>query len=213
MLLAVADEDHPIERRLQGASHDRRRGLVGAVVPFPAYSVSQDMWSYTGKKRPPFAVFPHEGQESVWDYPRPPSARPDPREVIVRAGGVEIARTTSSVRVLETASPPTFYLPPHEVRMDLLTAASGASICEWKGRARYWTLTVGDARIERVAWSYSDPLPAFEAIRDYMAFYPSRVECFVAGIRVEPQPGRFYGGWITPEVVGPFKGEPGTEGW
>ena len=137
------------------------------------------MWRYTGKERPPFAVLPDDGQESVWDYPRPPSVQPDPREVIVRAGGVEIARTTSSVRVLETASPPTFYLPPHHVRMDLLSAASGASVCEWKGRARYWTLTVGDARIERVAWSYPDPL----------AFCPARLECFVGGIPVQPQPG------------------------
>jgi len=171
------------------------------------------MWRYTGKERPPFAVVPDVGQESVWDYPRPPSAQPETREVIVRAGGVEIVRTTASVRVLETASPPTFYLPPHDVRMDLLSAAPGASVCEWKGSARYWALTVGDVRIERVAWSYPDPLPGFEAIRDYVAFYPARLECFVGGIRVQPQAGRFYGGWITPEVVGPFKGVPGTEGW
>jgi uncharacterized protein (DUF427 family) len=171
------------------------------------------LWRYTGRTRPPFAVSPAEGQESVWDYPRPPSVQPDSREVVVRAHGVAVARSTASLRVLETASPPTFYLPPRDVRQDLLSAAPGASVCEWKGRATYWTLTVGDARIERAAWSYPEPFPGFEAIRDYLAFYPGRLECLVDGVRVQPQPGRFYGGWITPEVVGPFKGEPGTEGW
>ena len=162
--------------------------------------------------RPAFAIPPGPGQESVWDYPRPPVVRPDPREVVVSAGGVEIARTTRAVRVLETASPPTFYIPPGDVRHPL-EPAPGATWCEWKGQARYWTVVAGDDRLERVAWSYPSPAAPFESLRDYIAFYPARLACSVDGIRVEPQPGRFYGGWITPEVVGPFKGEPGTEGW
>jgi uncharacterized protein (DUF427 family) len=174
------------------------------------------MWRYTGTDKPPFAEPPGVGQESVWDYPRPPRVQRDAREVVVRAGDVEIARSTSSHRVLETASPPAFYLPPADVRMDLLSVARGESYCEWKGAARYWTLVLGEPGetvIERVAWSYPDPRDGFDAIKDHLAFYPGRVECFVAGTRVLPQPGRFYGGWITPEIVGPFKGEPGSESW
>ena len=162
--------------------------------------------------RPAFAVPPGPGQESVWDYPRPPAIRPDSREVVVCAGSLEVARTTRAIRVLETASPPTFYIPPDEVLLPL-EQASGASWCEWKGQARYWTIIAGDQRLERAAWSYPLPSASFEPIRDHLAFYPARLACWVGGIRVEPQPGRFYGGWITPEVVGPFKGEPGTEGW
>ncbi len=164
-------------------------------------------------RRPDFAVVPGPGQESVWDYPRPPRIAPDSREVAVRAFGVLVARTRRSIRVLETASPPTFYLPPGDVRLDLLEPAAGTSHCEWKGTARYWNLRLPDRRLERVAWSYPEPTPGFEAIRGWLAFYPARVECSVDGLRVEPQPGAFYGGWITPEVVGPFKGEPGTAGW
>jgi uncharacterized protein (DUF427 family) len=162
--------------------------------------------------RPAFAQPPGPGQESVWDYPRPPILQPDPREIVVCAGSFEVARTTRAIRVLETASPPTFYVPPGDVQLPL-ERAPGTTWCEWKGQARYWTIVAGDQRIERAAWSYPDPSPPFESIRDYIAFYPARLECRVGGIRVQPQPGRFYGGWITPEVVGPFKGEPGTEGW
>jgi uncharacterized protein (DUF427 family) len=170
-------------------------------------------WRYVGLERPPFALTPAPGEESVWDYPRPPRLAPDGREVIVRCGAVEIARTRAAVRVLETASPPTFYLPPADVRRDLLEAAAGASRCEWKGEARYWTVVVAGQRWERVGWSYPAPLPGFESIRDYVSFYPARLTCTVDGLPVAPQPGGFYGGWVTPEVVGPFKGEPGSEGW
>lgn len=127
--------------------------------------------------------------------------------------GDVIAETRSAVRVLETASPPTFYLPPADVRTELLERAPGASICEWKGSARYWSLVHGETQLPNVAWSYETPLPDFASIRSYLSFYPSKLDCYVAEHRVEPQAGDFYGGWITPEVVGPFKGDPGTGGW
>jgi uncharacterized protein (DUF427 family) len=168
--------------------------------------------SFRRAGRPVFAPRPRPGQESVWDYPRPPVLRPDAREVVVRAGSLEVARTTRAIRVLETASPPTFYLPPGDIQVPLEQALV-TTWCEWKGQARYWTIVAGDQRIERAAWSYPVPTAPFETIRDYIAFYPARLACWVGGIRVQPQPGGFYGGWITPEVVGPFKGEPGTEGW
>lgn len=179
-------------------------------VPLPT-QLHRDAWTNRGQRRPPFAKESGPGQESVWDYPRPPRIVPDPRLVVVRvAGTIELASTTRAVRVLETASPPTFYLPPAEVVLHRLEVVPGASVCEWKGTARYWSLTEGGPPI---AWSYPDPFPEFAALSDYLSFYPGRVECTVGGVRVEPQPGGFYGGWVTPEIVGPFKGEPGTAGW
>jgi uncharacterized protein (DUF427 family) len=170
------------------------------------------VWTYRGQKRPEFAVEPMPGQESVWDYPRPPRIEPDSREVLVMDRNREIARTLRAFRVLETASPPTFYIPPEDTDMGLLVPARGSSFCEWKGKAIYWALASGEPRVA-VGWSYPEPTQPFRAIRDHLSFYPARVECHVAGERVRPQPGAFYGGWITSEIVGPFKGEPGTEGW
>ena len=170
-------------------------------------------WRYFGQSRPPFAVEPQPGQESVWDYPRPPRVETDAREIVVWLAGVEVARTRRALRVLETASPPTFYIPRSDVVAPYLQPAPSASHCEWKGTARYWTVAVPSAVADSVAWSYEDPLPDFAVIRSYLSFYPGRVECVVDGVRVLPQPGGFYGGWITPEVVGPYKGEPGSSGW
>lgn len=170
-------------------------------------------WRWDGSQRPPFAVEPVAGQESVWDYRRPPALVHDERPVAVRVGDVEVASATHSWKVCETAHPPTFYLPPESVRADLLEPAPGGSVCEWKGTARYWTVTAGDAHLQAVAWSYPDPFPEAEVLREHVAFYPARIECFVDGQRVLPQPGGFYGGWITPELVGPFKGAAGTSGW
>jgi len=170
-------------------------------------------WRWTGAGRPPFAAVPGPGEESVWDYPRPPRLVADPRHVVVRAGDVVVADTRRALRVCETASPPTWCLPPDDVRTDLLVAGAGASHCEWKGVARYWSLRAGERLLERCAWSYPDPLPAFAALRDHLGFYPRALECTVDGVRVRPQPGRFYAGWITPEIVGPWKGDPGSEGW
>ena len=170
-------------------------------------------WRWYGRERPSFAVAPGPGQESVWDYPRPPRVASDAREVVVRAGDVELARTSIALRVLETASPPTFYLPPEDVRTEHLERTGGTSWCEWKGAATYWDVVLDGRRLERVAWSYDDPTPPFAALRGHLGFYPAHLACFVGGVRVTPQPGRFYGGWVTPEIVGPIKGEPGSEGW
>lgn len=171
-------------------------------------------WRWYGVERPPFAEEPGAGQESVWDYPRPPRIEADPRRIVVQVGDTVIADTTRALRVLETASPPTFYLPRADVRMEFLHPASGQSHCEWKGNTAYWSLHAPEGeRLERAAWSYPHPTEAFDEIRDHFSFYPGRMACFVDGERVRPQGGGFYGGWITDEVVGPFKGDPGAVGW
>ena len=169
------------------------------------------MWQHTGQRRPDFAIEPGPGQESVWDYPRPPSLVADSRHVVVSHGDIVIADTQKSLRLCETASPPTFYLPPDDVQTDLLMPASGASICEWKGAASYFALETDPDT--SVAWSYPRPRARYDRLKDYVAFYPALVTCRVDGERVRPQPGRFYGGWVTSDVVGPFKGEPGTGHW
>jgi uncharacterized protein (DUF427 family) len=149
----------------------------------------------------------------VWDYPRPPVIVADTRLVQVRLDDELIAETRAARRVLETASPPTFYLPPDAVRRDCLQPDSNSSFCEWKGRAVYFSVCAGGHCVRNAAWSYPDPLADFAGIRDYLAFYPGRVACFVDGERVRAQAGGYYGGWITAEIIGPFKGEPGTAGW
>ena len=171
------------------------------------------MWEYRGQKRPPFALEPGRGQESVWDYPRPPALQRDGRRVEVRFGDAILADSRRTYRVLETASPPTFYIPPADVHVELLRPSAGASFCEWKGAARYWALRAEGSPGEAVAWSYPQPTAPFAPIAEYFSFYPARVECYVDGERVLPQGGGFYGGWVTREIVGPFKGEPGTGSW
>ena len=162
----------------------------------------------------PRRIEPQPGQESVWDYPRPPRLEPSTRLIRVVFGGQVVAETRRGARVLETSHPPVYYIPLDDVRAEFLQHSARSSFCEWKGRARYHTLKVGDLRSVDAAWSYPVPTPAFATIRDHLAFYPSRVdECSVDGERVRPQPGDFYGGWITAAVVGPFKGDPGTMGW
>ena len=154
------------------------------------------------------------GQESVWDYPRPPRLEVSPRHVRVVFAGEVVADSRRAVRVLETSHPPVFYIPPEDVRTDLLTRTQTSSACEFKGRAEYWTLKLNGHEAVDVAWSYPQPTKGFASIRDYLAFYPSRVEaCFVNGERVQAQEGDFYGGWITGEIRGPFKGGVGTWGW
>lgn len=170
------------------------------------------VWKYRGQARPPFAEAPAVGQESVWDYPRPPLVQACTRLVVVEANSVLLARSNEAYRVMETASPPGFYIPSKDVDWRLLQQAPGRSICEWKGVALYWALA-SDAQRTPVGWSYPEPVPGFELLRGYASFYPGRVDCYVAGERVRPQPGQFYGGWITDDVVGPFKGEPGTGHW
>lgn len=160
----------------------------------------------------PYPVGP--GQESVWSYPRPPSAQLTGRHVVVELAGRVIAETRRAVRVCETSHPPVFYVPREDVAPGVLERGEGASLCEFKGLAAYWDAVVGDRRVPAVGWSYADPVPAYALLRGAVAFYPGRVDrALVDGETVRPQPGRFYGGWVTDEVVGPFKGEPGTAGW
>jgi uncharacterized protein (DUF427 family) len=162
------------------------------------------------------------GQESVWAYPRPPKLERTPRRLQVWLGGELIADTERSsqqaFRVLETSHPPGYYLPPDAFLPGVLSRAAGSSMCEWKGAASYWTLTGGQGVsrtvAQRAAWSYERPTPAFAEMAGHVALYAGRVdECRVAGEVVTPQPGEFYGGWITADIVGPFKGIPGSMGW
>lgn len=153
--------------------------------------------------------------ESVWDYPRPPRVEPSDEHVVVTHRGVVLADTTDSLRLLETSHPPTYYLPRSAFAHGVLRPGrTGGSWCEWKGGADYIDLVVGAEVLTAVAWTYPTPSAGFEALVDHVALYPGRVErCTVDGEIVEPQPGSFYGGWITSRVTGPFKGSPGTSGW
>jgi uncharacterized protein (DUF427 family) len=168
-----------------------------------------------GTAPPPRRIEPGPGQESVWDYPRPPRVEPVTERVRVVVDGVEVASSTAARRVLETAGAPVYYLPRSDVRMDLLAPTGRSTVCEWKGVARYWSIRLpGGREIPNAAWSYAEPLPGFESIADHLAFYAWAVdEAWVGDERATPQPGHFYGGWVTSKVVGPFKGEPGTFGW
>ena len=159
-------------------------------------------------------IEPGPGQESVWDYPRPPRIHDSSKHVQVIFNGVVIADTHSSRRVLETSHPPIYYIPPSDIQMSYLLRTSRTSWCEWKGQAGYYTISVGDKQVPDAAWFYPNPIPAFESIKDYVAFYPSLMDaCYVDGELVKGQLGDFYGGWITQDIVGPFKGGPGTWGW
>lgn len=159
-------------------------------------------------------IEPGPGQESVWDYPRPPRVEAVSERVRVVTGGETIVDTTRALRVLETAGAPVYYLPREDVRMDRFERTGRGSVCEWKGDAAYFSITVPGREVPNAAWSYEDPRPGFEAITGHVAFYAWAVdEAWVGDERATPQPGRFYGGWVTSRVVGPFKGEPGTEGW
>lgn len=173
--------------------------------------------------RRPERIEPGPGQESVWDYPRPPRLERSDAHVEVRHADAVVADTHRAWRMLETSQPPAFYLPPEDVAMHLLRPTAGASLCEWKGQARYFDVVVEAAAEGRTAgvvvapaaaWSYPEPTSRFAAIRDHLAFYPQRVDaCFVDGEQVQANEGDFYGGWVTSKVVGPFKGGAGTLGW
>jgi len=162
----------------------------------------------------PLRAEPGPGQESAWDYPRPPALEPTTAHLVVVFGGATIAETRRAYRVLETSHPPNYYFPPDDVVEGAVAAVEGASFCEWKGRAHYFDVRGGDHVVERAAWGYDAPSERFAAIRGYVAFYPVAMDaCFVDGELVIPQDGGFYGGWITSKVAGPFKGGPGTRGW
>ncbi|HEY9826402.1 MAG TPA: DUF427 domain-containing protein [Stenomitos sp.] len=162
----------------------------------------------------PRRIQPGPGQESVWDYPRPPALEVTHKRVRVVFNEVVIADTCNAQRVLETSHPPVYYIPPTDVQLQYCEVMPQSTFCEWKGAASYLRLTVGDRSVEAAAWFYTNPTPRFAAIAQYVAFYPSRVDaCYVDTEQVQAQPGDFYGGWITQDIVGPFKGDPGTWGW
>lgn len=162
----------------------------------------------------PSPIRPRNGQESVWDYPRPPRLERTPRRIRAVVAGVVLADSTRALRVLETSHPPTYYVPPADVRMECLVQAPGSSFCEWKGTASYHDGHVNGRVVPRVAWSYPRPTRAFEPLKDHLAFFlPALDAGFVDDEQALPQPGGFYGGWITSDLVGPFKGVPGSAGW
>jgi uncharacterized protein (DUF427 family) len=159
-------------------------------------------------------IEPGPGQESVWDYPRPPRLEVSPKHIQIVFNDVVIADTLRARRVLETSHPPVYYIPPEDVKMEYLRPTKRSSWCEWKGQAAYYSLSVADKRVENAAWYYSRPDPEFEPLKDHIAFYPSLMDaCYVDGERIQAQAGDFYGGWITSDIVGPFKGEAGTNWW
>ncbi|GAB4332139.1 MAG: DUF427 domain-containing protein [Phototrophicales bacterium] len=159
-------------------------------------------------------IEPQPGQESVWDYPRPPRVEPASKPVKVIFNGVVIAQSNRAQRVLETSHPPTYYIPIEDIQMQYFKLTPHMSFCEFKGRASYWTITVGNQSAINAAWGYKNPTQGFEAIKNHIAIYASRVDaCYVGDEQVQAQTGDFYGGWITSDIVGPFKGAPGTQGW
>lgn len=154
------------------------------------------------------------GQESVWAYPRPPVAEPTAAHVMIEHAGHIIADTRASIRTLETSHPPSYYIPPAAIAPGVLRRGAGSSFCEWKGAAVYWDVVIGDRVLPGIGWSYPDPSRAFAILRDHVAFYAAPFDrCSVDGETVIPQPGDFYGGWITSKVAGPFKGVAGSRGW
>lgn len=162
----------------------------------------------------PKPIPPGPGQESVWDYPRPPRLERVNKHIRIIFNGVTIADSHNAYRVLETSHPPVYYLPRADIRQEYILPATGTSWCEWKGQAVYFTVKVADKVAERVGWAYPNPTSSFRAIAGHIAFYAGPMDaCWVDGECARPQPGHFYGGWITADIVGPFKGEPGTSGW
>ncbi len=153
-------------------------------------------------------IEPKPGQESVWDYPRPPRIENCSKNISVIFNGVEIVNSSNAKRVLETSNPPVYYMPQDDVKMEYLSPADNHTFCEWKGEADYFHLTVGDKTARYACWYYPNPVAKFAELKGYLAFYAQKMEaCYVGGELVTPQPGKFYGGWITKDIVGPFKGE------
>ena len=173
-----------------------------------SWAKAREAWDFRGQVRPDFALEPKVGEESVWDYPRPPVIVDDSRTIEVRSrSGMLLLQTNSARRVLETASPPTFYLPANDLCVDL-ASAPGSSFCEWKGAAEYFQFEG-----EVVAWRYPSPFETFTSVAGWICFYPALTQCSVDDEVVRAQAGGFYGGWVTDEIIGPYKGEPGTSGW
>ena len=182
-------------------------GFSGRQVP-EWLQAARDQWAWTGDERPDYAIEPGPGQESVWDYPRPPGIAADSRHIEVIGQHGLIASTTTSIRVMETSHPPSFYLPPDAITTGALVTVPGSSHCEWKGPAEY----VAEPGGQQVGWRYPNPYEEFADYRGWVSFYPDRVTCKVDGEVARAQHGGFYGGWITDELVGPFKGDVGLTG-
>ena len=162
----------------------------------------------------PKPVKPKPGQESVWDYPRPPKLEPVNKTIEVYFNDELIVRTNRAYRVLETSHPPTYYIPPEDIKMEHMVPSSRSTYCEWKGRGSYFHVRAGDKQADDAAWYYSEPYERFRPIRNYVAFYAHKMQrCIVNGEIATPQPGNFYGGWVTSEITGPFKGVEGSFGW
>ena len=162
----------------------------------------------------PDRIEPGPGQESVWDYPRPPALEQTTSRLRVEFAGATVADTIRAFRVLETSQPPAYYFPPDDVAMELLVPSHHRTFCEWKGQAHYFSVVVDGREATDAVWSYGTPVERFAAITDHLAFYPQKVDaCFVDDDRVQANDGGFYGGWITSKIVGPFKGGPGSAGW
>ena len=159
-------------------------------------------------------IKPGPNQESVWDYPRPPRIEDVPKHLRVVFNGLTIADTEQAKRVLETSHPPVYYIPPNDIAMEYLIPTNRRSWCEWKGLAAYYSIKVDRREVADAAWYYPHPTKRFESIQNYVAFYPSLMDaCYVDDELVQSQVGGFYGGWVTRNIVGPFKGEPGTRMW
>ena len=178
----------------------------------PAIIAAREKWAYRGQARPPFAEPVGPGERSVWDFPRPPLLESVSQPLRVLRAETEIAHTVAGSRVLETAGAPTYYFPPDDVQRDLLIELDAPSICEWKGIAASFALNDDPSRTP-IAWCYVDTFEEFSQIQDWYAFYPGRVSCYVGDELVAPQPGGYYGGWVTKDLKGPIKGEAGTGHW
>ena len=162
----------------------------------------------------PDPIPPSPGQESVWDYPRPPRVEDANKHIKIVFNSELIVDTHRAKRILETSHPPNYYIPLDDIEAEYLEPSAQSTYCEWKGQASYYTLQVGSRRAENVAWYYPEISPAYEALKGHVAFYPSPMDaCYVDEEKVQPQPGAFYAGWITSNIVGPFKGGPGSWGW
>jgi uncharacterized protein (DUF427 family) len=182
--------------------------------PGPDVLRARRKWKHDGSERPPWAESPAAGQQSVWDFPRPPRIEAELRTVRVEHRGVLVAESRDALRIVETAGAPAFYLPVADVDESLLASVETVSFCEWKGRARHFRLQVAGDVVREAAWSYPDPFPEFEAIRDRFAFHPARIDgCWLGDAKATAQPGGYYGGWVTQDLSGPIKGGPGSGSW
>ncbi|NAY91514.1 DUF427 domain-containing protein [Muricauda sp. JGD-17] len=173
---------------------------------------AREKWEYFGQARPPFAEIPKAGQRSVWDFPRPPAIEKSLKKLKIKHGAELVAASHNALAILETASPSTYYVPPEDINYKLLVKIpKRESLCEWKGNAVYWALK--NDPMAPIAWSYPKPFQEYIILKDYFAFYPQHLECYLDGERIVPQTGEFYAGWITSDLSGPFKGKPGTGHW